>query len=67
MAKKAKTVEKTAKKKKMVKEDASEEHEETHSPDVKRLLEEYESKEGVLMEDDDFSASEQFDMDEEKN
>ena len=67
MAKKAKIEEKTAKKKKIVKDETPEEHEETHSPDVKRLLEEYEAKEGVLMEEDDFSASEQFDMDEEKN
>ena len=64
MVKKVKAAEKTAKKKKTVEEETQEEHQTKHAPDVKRLLEEYEEKDG-LVEDEDFAVSEQFDADEE--
>jgi len=59
MPKKAK---KTVKKSEV--EETAQEHEKKHSPDVKRLLEEYEDKD--VAEDDDFTHSEQFDMNKEE-
>ena len=57
---------KAKKAKKAVKEETPEAHKKEHAPDVKKLLEEYEQKEGDIMEEEEF-ISQHIDMDGEEN
>ena len=54
MAKKAKAKKPAEKKTKKTKDESAEEHQKKHGPDVKRLLEEYEEKEGDLIDEEEF-------------
>lgn len=55
---------KAKKAKKAVKEENSEAHKKEHAPDVKKLLEEYEQKEGDSMDEEEF-ISQHINMDNE--